>query len=255
MSRVDIMSAIILGSKPRFELELELNNPAPDPDLENLEPSNLIGTRYQTKLSNLTGLRDLSQETIKVYCILRHLITEKERTASLQNMKITNTEFELLQLYSFRLMYRLIALVQYEIHDSLNQNTLIYGLFGNAGLAHIVMFTCNAPLRIGNPKSISTRIRTSLEMINIQAFQIAYPEMILWIVIIGGLASIGKTEDTKWYIKLLVKLCRAAGIATTAELAYSLAEFLWSEFYLLCPLFNEFWDDLGNEITEGVCVR
>ena len=88
-------------------------------------------------------------------------------------------------------------------------------------------------------------------MINVQAIQIVYFEMILWIIMIGGLASM-RTKDTKWFIKLLAELCRATGIAKIAELVLSLTEFLWSEFYLLCPLFDEFWDDLGKEIGEGV---
>ena len=83
MGRIDIISAIFLTSKPRFELELEVDNPAPDPNLEDLDRCNLICARYQTKLSNLTGLQDLSHETIKVYRILRHLIMEKERVAGL----------------------------------------------------------------------------------------------------------------------------------------------------------------------------
>lgn len=90
-----------------------------------------------------------------------------------------------------------------------------------------------------------------MEKIDTRAFQIAYPEMTLWIVIIGGLASL-ESEYIKWFIKLLAELCRAAGIATTAELALALKEFLWSEFYLTCPLFDEFWDDLRKGI--GECV-
>ena len=80
-------------------------------------------------------------------------------------------------------------------------------------------------------------------MIDVQAFQIAYPEMILWIIMIGGLGSLG-TKDQGWFIKLLAKSCRAAGIAGTPELALSLTEFLWSEFYL-GTIFNEFWDDFA----------
>jgi hypothetical protein len=249
MYRIDIISAIFLGSRPRFELELD--NPAADPNLEDLERCNPICTRYQTKLSNLTGLQDLSHETIKVYRILRHLIMEKERVAGLQNIRTTYTALEWLQLhlYSFQVMYRLTAIVRYKIPDSPNQNALIYALFGLAGVAHILMFTCNAHLRLGDPISLSTRIRTGLEKINTQAFQIAYPEMTLWIVMIGGMASLG-TEHIKWFIELLVELCRAAGIATTAELALTLNEFLWSDFYLTCPLFYGFWDDLRKGISE-----
>jgi hypothetical protein len=187
MDRVDVIGAMILGVKPHFELEL--NTIDLDPDLRILEPCNPIGTRYQRKLSNLTGLRDLSQETIEVYCLLRHLITEREKAAGLQGLGITDTEFHSFQLFTFRVMHRLIALTQYEIPDSENRNTLIYGLLGNAGMIHIMMFTWSLIGKLGYAKLISTRIKSSLEMIDIQAFQIAYPEMMLWITRLGGMAS------------------------------------------------------------------
>jgi hypothetical protein len=240
------MAAMLLGSKPYYELEL--NTIAHYPDLQALEPCNLIGTRYQTKLSNLTGLRDLSQKTIDVYRLLQHLITEKERAAGLQGLEITEAEFQSLQLYTFRLMYRLVALIQYKIPDSQNNNALIYGLFGYAGMVHIMMFSWNL---IGYGTMVSARIQSILEMINRQAFQIAYPEMMLWITVLGGLASTGN-ESRKWFVKILAELCRAAGIGTIAELALSLSEFLWSDFYFICPIFDEFWDDLTIWISEDV---
>jgi hypothetical protein len=66
--------------------------------------------------------------------------------------------------------------------------------------------------------------------------------MMLWIIMMGGLASIG-TPDQGWFIEHLAQSCRAAGIAGTAELALSLTEFLWSEFYL-GPIFEDFWDEV-----------
>lgn len=44
MDRVDIVGAIVLGSKPRFELV----NPALHPDLEDLEPYSLLAAQYKT---------------------------------------------------------------------------------------------------------------------------------------------------------------------------------------------------------------
>jgi hypothetical protein len=234
-----------MGLKPRFELDI----PAPRyPKLKDLEPFNLLAARYESKLSNLTGLRDLSQEMIKAYRILRHQITDKGKVSGLQEMGIVKADFISLQLYSYQLAYRLIALVQYKLPES-NQNALIYELFGNAGLAHYFMFTWNSPILLRDPITISARIRASLDIINIPAFQIAYPEIMLWIITVGGLASIG-SEHQAWYIKLLAESCRAAGIARTAELALFLTEFLWSEFYL-GSIFNEFWADVTNEIGKG----
>lgn len=170
-------------------------------------------------------------------------------------MGITDADFQTLQLYSFHLMYRLIALAQYKIPKESNQNALIYCLFGYAGFGYIVMFTCNvpilsSPLPARGPMLISTRIRAILERINIPAFQIAYPEMMLWVIMMGGIASMG-SENCPWFIEQLAESCRVAGIVGTDELALFLAEFLWSEFHLgtVC---NEFWVGVTKKISKGV---
>jgi hypothetical protein len=98
---------------------------------------------------------------------------------------------------------------------------------------------------------MSARIRACLEMIDIQAFQLAYPELMLWIIIIGGLASLG-TEDQEWFTKLLAQSCSSGGISGTNELALSLTDFMWSGFYL-GPIFDEFWDDVS--IVRAVLVE
>jgi hypothetical protein len=242
MDRVDIVGAIVLGSKPRFEL-LNPGCLPLHPGLEFLEPCSLLGARYKARLSNLTGLPDLSHEMIEVYRILQHLIAKRERYAGSQKMEISEMEFQSLQSYCTQLMYRLIALIQYEIPHPLNRNAVVFRLFGNAAVAHILMFTYNLPPRSGTHVLMSTRIRASLEFIDIRAFQLAYPEMMLWIIMIGGLGSLG-TEDQEWFIQLLAQSCHGAGIDGTAELALSLTEFLWSGFYL-GPIFDEFWDDVA----------
>jgi hypothetical protein len=48
-----------------------------------------------------------------------------------------------------------------------------------------------------------------------------YPEMFLWILIIGGLGAI-KTESQWWFAQLVAKSCLATGIARTTEIAFFL---------------------------------
>jgi hypothetical protein len=239
MGRVDTVSAIVLGSKPRFEL-MNLALLPLHPDFDDLEPCNLLVARYKTRLYNLTGLPDVSHEMTEVYRMLRHLITKKERAASSQEMEIPEADFQSLHAYCTHLMYRLIALIQY---DSQTKNGVIFSIFGNAAVAHILMFTYNMPPRAGAHALLSARIRRSLEIVEVQAFQNAYPEMMLWIIMIGALGSIG-TDDEAWFLRLLAQLCCAMGISGTAELALSLIEFLWSDFYL-GPMFDEFWKDFA----------
>jgi hypothetical protein len=239
MNRIDIVSAIVLGLKPRFEVANSALLPL-QPDLDDLEPENLLTARYKSRLSNLTRVPVISQEMIEVYLLFRHLITEKEIIASSHNLEIPETEFQSLQAYCTHLMYRLIALIQY---NTPNVNSLVFRLFGNAAVAHILMFTYNTPPRTDTHVLMSTRIKACLELIDVQGFQTAYPELTLWVIMIGGLCSVG-SEDELWFVQLLAQLCCASGIAGTAELALSLTEFLWSDFYL-GPLFDEFWNEFA----------
>jgi hypothetical protein len=66
--------------------------------------------------------------------------------------------------------------------------------------------------------------------------------MILWIITIGGLASVG-TGDQAWFTNTLSEECFAAGIREPGELSLFLAEFLWSDFYL-GAVFKEFWENV-----------
>jgi hypothetical protein len=71
-----------------------------------------------------------------------------------------------------QLVGRLINIIQHDIPDSPNHNGLIYSLFGNAVLAHIVIFLRDHPLRHSFAKLLSTRIRKIVEKINVPSFQL-----------------------------------------------------------------------------------
>jgi hypothetical protein len=161
-------------------------------------------------------MQELSHETIEIYCILRHLIAKEERNGpSLKPRTTEGGTFEWLRGYPDPLVHRLIALAQYQLPQSPNQNNaIIYKLFGNAGLAHIVMLTRNGPPWVYIPKLISSRIRTMSTRIRTcleetycpRPLQEAYPEMLLWIIMMGGLGSIG-TEEQEWFSELLAEFC------------------------------------------------
>lgn len=243
--RTDAVGSIAMNTKPRFELSAlpDIQNPA------DWEPYSHLALRYSTKLCNLTGLPDLSQETIEVYWGLRNLTATKDLISASQLPAITRVEFHS---YTGRLVGRLINIVQHEIPDSPNQNALIFRLFGNAALAHVVMFLRDNP--VGHPFSelLSTRIRASLEMIDIPTFQLRYPEMMLWILIMGGLGAIG-TDNQWWFAKLVAEMCHTTGIARTTEISFFLMEFFWTDLYLY-PTYTEFWNDVAENVEGGNTV-
>ena len=92
-------------------------------------------------------MQERSHETIKIYRILRHLIAKEERNATSLELRTTEAgTLEWGRIYPDPLVHLLIALAQYQLPQSSNQNNaIIYKLFGNAGLAHIVMLTRNGP--------------------------------------------------------------------------------------------------------------
>lgn len=231
-----------MNTKPRFEFAAlpALQNPA------DWEPYSHLALRYSTKLCNLTGLPDLSQETIEVYWGLRNLTATKDLISASQKRTIRRLEFHSC---TGRLVRRLIDIVQHEIPDSSNENALIFRLFGNAALAHVVMFLRDNPL--GHPFSelLSARIRASLEVIDIPTFQLRYPEMMLWILMMGGLGAIG-TDNQWWFAKLVAEMCHSSGIARTTEIAFFLTEFFWTDLYLY-PTYKEFWDDVAVAVEGG----
>lgn len=159
-------------------------------------------------------------------------------------MGITKAEFES---YSDQLMHRLINIVQYKVPEAPSRNALIYGLFGNAALAHVTTFACNPLRRSSILELLSMRIRSSLEVIDLQSFQIAYPEMMIWIIMAGGLAS-NTTDNQGWFAKLFAESCLAVGIKRMNELALFLTDFLWSDSYL-DSAWSEFWDDFAAAQT------
>jgi hypothetical protein len=67
--------------------------------------------------------------------------------------------------------------------------------------------------------------------------------MLLWIIMMGGLGSIG-TEEQERFSKLLGELCFITDIVETAELLppmFLKEDILWSDFYL-DHSFKELWD-------------
>lgn len=138
-----------MNSKPRFKVV----HSSPEP--EDLEPCSLVCLQYKAKSFNLTGLYVLDQETVEIYRILRYLIAKTERVLDSQKVGM-EAEFESSRSYTDQLMHRVIALIQYKIPQP-NYNALIYTMIGNAALAHVVMFTRNAPPQAGVPILMSTR--------------------------------------------------------------------------------------------------
>jgi hypothetical protein len=198
-----------------------------------------LALRYTTKICNLTGLTELSHKTIDVYWGLRNLTALKDLVFAAYEPPITLSEFNT---YVGRLVSRLVRIVHQDVPSSSNQNALIFRLFGNAALAHVVMFMRETYMHHFFNELLSSRIRTNVEEIDMPSFQLQYPEMMLWILIMGGFGSIG-TDNQWWFAKVVAEACLAQGIAHTNEIVFFLTEFFWTDLYQY-PIYMEFWDDV-----------
>ena len=182
---MDNLCSLAAGSSPRFNYNTGLPTPVP----AHWRLSSPLALRYKTKLINLTGLKELSEDTTEAYQLFRHLIAEKDRcdaTSNLMDMGITKTEF---QSYTDHLIRRFINIIQSPSLESSGPNALIFKLFGYTALAHLMTFL-STPARRGSVLQLmSTRVHEILEVVDVPSIQLAYPEMIIWILVVGGLAS------------------------------------------------------------------
>jgi len=71
----------------------------------------------------------------------------------------------------------------------------------------------------------------------------------------GGLGGIG-TSSLEWFANLVSEVCSVSGLRGGNEIAFTLAEFIWSELYR-SPATMEFWNDVAvpQGIDRGYEVR
>jgi hypothetical protein len=187
-------------------------------------------------------LPDLSEETVNIFWELRHLTTIKD---SLPDSGLEPEAESFLAMVE-RLERRISKLLRSERLDLLNENSLIYKLFGSASLIHITTILRQNPYPLSMLpfcNSMSIQIRKLLETTNLHALQIKYPEMILWILMLGGIGGVN-TPNQAWCANRLVDACLVSGVRTKAEVALSLTEFLWTDQFL-GPFSMGFWNKFG----------
>jgi hypothetical protein len=225
-----------MDTQPRFQL----------PSLENEERPedwglySSLAMLYEAKLFHLTGFQDLSKETMKVYWGMRNLMALKETALRLTRKVEVTSWSDMVE----RLKRRVVALLQSEAVKSGNPKLSIFVLFGNAAIFHISMFMRDLPRGVPLYKLLSSRLRANIEAVDLAYLHKEYPEMMLWILLIGGLGSTG-TPNRGWYAGLLAQACIALGLRGGNAIAYALTEFLWSELYR-SPMTIGFWNDVAR---------
>jgi hypothetical protein len=199
-----------METKPRFEPFdfVDVQSPA------DREQYISLAIRYKAKLFNLTGLRYLSEETIDIYWGLRNLSALKEESSCHPDRNVEMISYGNMLEYLER---RVVRMVQQEDLLSPTTNLVIYRLFGYATLLHIYMFMRDLPRGLGFFHLLSTRVRRFLECVDIQMPYIQYPEVMLWILIMGGVGGSG-TLNRGWFANVLA-------VAQGVERGYEVGRF------------------------------
>lgn len=225
-----------MDTQPRFKLPSLENGERP----EDWGLYNSLAMLYEAKLFHFTGLQDLSKETIEVYWGMRNLMGLKEAAIHLTR----KVEFASWSDMVERLERRVVALLQSEVVKSGNPKLSIFVLFGNAAIFHICMFMRDFPRGLPLYNLLSSRLRANIEAVDLAYLHKEYPEMMLWILLMGGLGSTA-SPNLGWYAGLLAQTCMASGLRGGNAIAYALAEFLWSELYR-SPMTMRFWNDVAR---------
>lgn len=251
MRRTDTVASIALEAPPRFKLE-DLTTPSP-PTSPTRSP---LAQRYKTKLSNLTGLPALAEEMISTYKDLRTLTALKESICFSPMSSRESQEFEASAHTIEYLERRCLSIMHSPFLDPYSSSPTygIYTLFSNASLIHIMIFMRESPRRLPFAHILSNRIRDCLDNIDLKAFQIQYPELFMWVLIMGGLGGVG-SENQAWFAGLLAIAAREAGMMGLTDVILVCKDWLWTKLYV-DEVGEGFWADFEaaqvmDDTTEG----
>ncbi|TVY62891.1 hypothetical protein LSUE1_G009195 [Lachnellula suecica] len=192
---LDSCVAILLGANPRFDLNT-IEKPRHPFDCG---PFSKLALRYKSKLANLTCLPALSQDAIEVYWELQHLSAVKDE-AVLYEGKTSDIDS-----YSDSLEYlerQVVAILHSEHLTSPSRNTSILHLFATAAILHIYIFMRDLPRGLPFRYLMAERLRNEIESVDIEMLLAPYPELVLWILIMGGVGAIG-ASNKNWFANVL----------------------------------------------------
>ncbi|KAH8782098.1 hypothetical protein BGZ57DRAFT_852885 [Hyaloscypha finlandica] len=243
----DVLAANVMETQPRFKLHIQDDEERP----EDWGLYSSLAMLYEAKLFHLTGLQDLSRETMRVYWAIHNLSSLKDSAIHLTR----KVEFPSWSDMVERIERRVVALLLSEVVRSGKPRLSIFILFANAIIFHINMFMRDLPRVLPLYNLLSGRLRVNLESVDLVYLHKEYPEMVLWILLMGGLGSSG-TPNSLWYAKLFAEICISSGLRGGNAISHALAGFLWTELYRT-PVTIGFWSDVARAqgIEGGYDVR
>jgi hypothetical protein len=245
LSRLDNVAAVIFGEMPRFDL----TSWNIDPPVIGSPPLNSSAVRYRNKLANLTGLKVPTEEIMDTYWGIRTISLKKEEvTASYQSRRLDRQIHDSYNDVTNFLERKTLLIILSRKSTRSDPVTSIFYLFSSALFLNISMFLRDQTRGLPILLLLCKRIRHCLEKLDVHFLQFQYPELMLWILVMGGVGA-SKTGDRQWFAKHLADACNVSGLRGGDELAVALSDFLWLELYRT-PTFSGFWMEVAK--AQGV---
>jgi hypothetical protein len=154
---------------------------------------------------------------------------------------------------------RILELAQLEPLSQPTQANCVYTLFAYATFLNIYIFMRDCSKELPFNQLLASRIYMILTHpnINMSILKIHYPELMLWVLIMGGLAGNANSEGP-WFVKSVADFCLELGLVTGIQIAHMLGEWMWSDLYI-SPVTRRFWQEvalaLGKERTKAFETR
>ncbi|KAK0119237.1 hypothetical protein ONS96_012298 [Cadophora gregata f. sp. sojae] len=232
-SRIDSCASILLETPARFTLTLSPDEETPTEWV----PFSSLAQAYVSRLTTHTSIPNLSSEAISVYWGIRNVTQLKEMTSRLSQPPEILAYSDMVE----RLERRTVAILQSATLISSSPDTAILVLFANATSLHIYMFMRDMPLGISFLGTLAQRIRRALSSLTLSErdhLQTLYPEMCLWVYLMGGIGGLA-TDERIYFADLTKRICKTMALrggegdadVDMNDAEKCLGEWLWCEGY------------------------
>jgi len=224
--------AITFLERPLFcppqMIEPDLNAYYGPPSLSTVSYAQAFCTRFV----NFTGQQELSELAAKILWGLRNLSVLKEtanRAESLSYESISYSDrVELVERETERLLHDTLQDIESGCGLKKTRPSIIFTLFAYATLIYI-----NSTFRELVPSFITTVLAHRLELgMDLEDAELnillgTFPELMLWILFIGGGAARPKSKI--WFAKTASKILRVQKLEEEADIMTAYTSFLWPE--------------------------
>jgi hypothetical protein len=198
--RADTAAAVVTQSNVRFNPRFTSYVGEPAVILYAEAPATTYKSSLNSRLVKLTGKLDLSNHVTNIYWRLRQL-------AAIINIVSSRDSPRLDEIFFSNKMdtieREVIELMQSEFFKTSNPGTAFVKAFLDSAFTYIYMFLRDIPKVSPLFRLLTTRVQASLEDIDLRSASESFPDLLLWMLMVGDTSSPGRV----WFAHRLKELC------------------------------------------------